>query len=116
MARRSPPKQKCRPAPLNTTARTAVLRAQVMAAASRSMAICRLSALPLSGRLSVTSATAPRVSTCTVGADKGLLVGRDLHAQSGELRGEFQPARQARIVLVVRQLGEHVALHDPRGC
>ena len=63
IARRSPPKQKLRPAPVNTTARTAGLRAQVMAAASRSIAICRLRVLALSGRLSVTSATAPRVST-----------------------------------------------------
>ena len=34
-----------------------------LAAASRSIATCRLRALPLSGRLRVTRATAPRVST-----------------------------------------------------
>ena len=37
--------------------------AQVMAAANKSMAISMFSVLALSGRLRVTSATAPRVST-----------------------------------------------------
>src|SRR5580692_13194432 len=112
MARRSPPKQKLRPAPVSTTARTAALRAQASAAASRSMAICRLSVLALSGRLSVTRATAPRVSTCTVGADTQvrLLVRRDADAQPGELRGEIQLAGQARILLVVRELREQFLL------
>ena len=68
MPRRSPPKQKWLPAPVRTTARTAALRAQVMAAASRSIAICRLSVLALSGRFRVTSATAPRVSTSILAA------------------------------------------------
>src|SRR5215468_2650343 len=110
MARRSPPKQKCAPAPVSTTARTALLRAQVMAAARRSIAICRLSVLPLSGRLSVTSATAPRVSTWTVGADTGLLVGRDPDPQAGQLGGEFQLAREPGILLIVRELREQLAL------
>src|SRR5579863_4894162 len=112
MARRSPPKQKLRPAPVSTTARTAALRAQASDAASRSMAICRLSVLALSGRLSVTSATAPRVSTCTVGADMTLrlLVRRDTDAQPGEFSGEVDLAGQARVLLVVRKLREQLLL------
>src|SRR5258708_36255907 len=111
MPRKSPPKQKCGPAPVRTTARTALLRAQVMAAASRSIAICRLRALPFCGRLSVTSATAPRASTSTVTVAIGAsLVGRDTQAQPRELRGELQLAGKARVLLVVRELGEQFAL------
>src|SRR2546425_906107 len=111
MERRSPPKQKLRPAPVSTTARTAGLRAQVMAAASRSMASCRLRVFALSGRFSVTSATAPRVSTWTLDADIGLplLVRSDRDAQPGEIGSELDLARQAGVVLVrseERRVGE----------
>src|SRR5579862_2102816 len=110
MARRSPPKQKWRPLPESTTARTALLRAQVMAAASRSIAICRLSALPLSGRFNVTSATAPRVSTCTAFAAIALLVRRDPDAQTRELRSEFQLAGKPRVLGRMGQLRDQLAL------
>src|SRR5579863_6058523 len=110
MARRSPPKQKWRPLPESTTARTALLRAQVMAAAIRSIAICRLSALPLSGRFNVTSATAPRVSTCTAGAAIVLLVGCDPDAQPRELRGELQLAGKPGLLGGVAQLRDQLAL------
>src|SRR5215470_6924691 len=109
MARRSPPKQKLRPAPVSTTARTAALRAQASAAASRSIAICRLSVL-LSGRLRVTSATAPRVSSSTVGVATASLVRRDPHAQPGKLWSELELTGETRILLIVRQLREQLAL------
>src|SRR5215469_6845581 len=115
MARRSPPKLKCRPAPVSTTARTAALRAQVMAAASRSMAICRLMVLAFVGRLSVTTATAPRGSTCTVACDMALLVRRDPDAQAGKLGSELELTRQPRVGLVVRELGEQLALIGHHG-
>src|SRR3569833_2501015 len=112
MARRSPPKQNCRPAPVNTTARTAGLRLQVMAAANRSIAISRLSVLELSGRLRVTTATAPRVSTCTLEVDisQSLFVRRDRYAQTDELVRELDLTRHPVIRLVVRQLGQQLLL------
>src|SRR6185312_1546126 len=97
MPRRSPPKQKLRPAPVSTTARTAGLRPQVIAAASRSMATCRFSVFELSGRLIVTSATAPRVSTSIVEVDMlaPSLVRCDGDAQPRQLWREFHLAGQA---------------------
>src|SRR6185437_16130607 len=111
IARRSPPKLKLRPAPVSTTARTVVLREQVRAAASRSIANCRLMVLKLSGRLSMTSATGPLVSTWTLGADIGyLFVRRDRDTQASEIGSKFHLARQTRIRLMMRQLGQQLAL------
>src|SRR4029077_16176237 len=78
-------------------------------------AICRLRVLALSGRFSVTTATAPRVSTWTLGAATALLVGRASHAQAGQLRRELDLAGQAGVVLVVRQLRQQLALVGPNG-
>src|SRR5258708_36073064 len=111
MPRKSPPKQKCGPAPVRRTARTALLRAQVMAAASRSIAICRLRALPFCGRVSGTSATAPRASTSAVTVAIGAsLVRRDTQAHRRALRGELQLALNARALLLVRELADQFAL------
>src|SRR5262245_13593126 len=113
MARRSPPKQKFLPAPVSTTARTEGLRPHVIAAASRSIAICRFRVFDESGRLSVTSVTAPRLSTCTVGADIDvslLFVRRDRHAQPGERRRELDLAGETGLFGVMRELVEQLTL------
>src|SRR5262245_47973703 len=112
-ARRSPPKQKFLPAPVSTTARTAGLRAHVSAAAMRSIPTSRLSALPLSGRLMVTTATAPRDSTSTVVADMACssLVRRDGDPEAGQPLGEFHLTGKARAIrIVVRQLRQQLFL------
>src|SRR6187455_310544 len=66
MARRSPPKQKCLPAPVSTTARISGSASQRSAADSSSRASSSVSALLASGRFSVSVATRSRMSTATI--------------------------------------------------
>src|SRR5580765_7307593 len=84
MPRRSPPKQKCLPAPVTTTARTFGSPSHCTAAWSRSLPMSRFNAFEASARLKVTVATWSRTSTSTV------LLMSDLREQAG--RGPTRPA------------------------